>query len=512
MMKKITEHLRVTKSSLKKMIGVASISALLFIGIPLVSKIISDSKEYYVVTINNEEIGAVSNEQDAYKAYLNARCTINKEAQYPIYMDEELLVTKKNKLFGKKLDIKELETIIYEKIKDDGININEKAYTVIVNNNKLTLRTQDEVMELLDRIKNQYDTSGKFHIELEKTVTYDDKTQYDTNIVSSDIAVMDAARVLATIDEDGEVVTQVDNPYYQDGVLSVEFVENVKVKEILAPDEKVTTVDKAYECLTKQDDEKQIYEVKQGDCLTFIAENHGLYMAELLALNPTLTWDSMLSLGQEIVVSVPKPELSVIVKEEITTTEEFYGDTIYVENPNVYSGTNTVIREAEAGVREAVVLVEYTNGNESKRTILKESITKEAVPMIVEKGTKEMPTYIKPISGGTLTSKFGKRWGTIHYGVDWGCPLGTYVKASCDGKVITAGWQNGYGYTVVLSHSDGSTTRYAHLSKIAVSIGDKVKQGELIAYSGNTGNSTGPHLHFEIMINGTKVDPLEYLE
>lgn len=497
---------------IKKLTVVASLGALLVVGIPLVDKIISDSKEYYVVTINNEQIGAVGNKDDAYNAYLNVRSRINKEAQDVVYLDKEIIVTQKTKLFGKKLDIQDLEDIIYEKVKDDGININKNAYTVIVNNNKLTLRNESDVVELLERIKDQYDTSGKFHIELQKSVTQCDEIQYDTNIVSSDKTVIEAARVLASIDEDGTVVNELDNPYYQDGVLSVEFVEGVKVTKTLATDEKCMTVDKAYEYLTNETEDMQIYEVKQGDCLTFIAENHGLYMAELLALNPTLTWDSMLSLGQEIIISIPKPELSVVVKEEITTTEEFYEDTIYVDNPDVYSGTNTVIREAEAGIREAVVLVEYTNGNESGRTLLKETVTKEAVPRIVEKGTKEMPTYIKPISGGTLTSNFGKRWGTIHYGVDWACPIGTNVMASCDGKVVTAGWQNGYGYTVVLSHSDGSTTRYAHLSKIAVSIGDKVSQGDIIAYSGNTGNSTGPHIHFEIMINGTKVDPLEYLE
>ena len=346
----------------------------------------------------------------------------------------------------------------------------------------------------------------------EETVTEDNKTSYDTSVVSSDIAVLDAARVLSSVDSDGTVIAPVEDAYYQDGVISVEFKEDVNVSEIYAPDDRVTTVDEAYETLTKQDAENEIYEVKQGDCLTFIAENHGLYMAELLALNPGLAWDSTLVLGQQIVVTVPKPELSVVVKEEVTTEEEFNVDVQYVDNPDVYSGTNTVIQEAVPGTRQAVALVEYTNGTETARTLLKESVTREAVPQIIERGTKEMPTYIKPISGGTLTSTFGKRWGTIHYGVDWGCPIGTNVKASCTGKVITAGWQNGYGYTVVLAHSDGSTTRYAHLSKIAVSVGQSVSQGEVIAYSGNTGNSTGPHLHFEITIGGSRVNPLEYLE
>lgn len=508
---RITEHFKKVKLT-KKSIAFIGAGALLFIGIPFISSIERDSKDYYVVTINNEAVGAVRRPDDAYSAYFKARSQVNKDAGQAVYMSDGINVIRERKLFGKTLNEEDMTEVIYDAIKDQGINLNEKAYTVTVNNCRFTLRTKDEVVELLERVKDQYDTSGKFHIDLEETVTEDEKTSYDTSVVSSDIAVLDAARVLADIDSDGTVVTPVEDAYYQDGVLSVQFAEDVNVSEIYAPDNKITSVDEAYETLTKQDAENEIYEVQQGDCLTFIAENHGLYMAELLALNPGLTWDSTLVLGQEIVVTVPKPELSVVVKEEVTTEEEFSVDTQYVDNPDVYSGTNTVIQEAVPGIRQAVVLVEYTNGTETSRTLLKESVTKEAVPQIIERGTKEMPTYIKPISGGTLTSTFGKRWGTIHYGVDWGCPIGTNVKASCAGKVITAGWQNGYGYTVVLAHSDGSTTRYAHLSKIAVSVGQSVSQGEVIAYSGNTGNSTGPHLHFEITIDGSRVNPLLYLE
>lgn len=508
---RITEHLKKVKLTKKSAILIGT-GALLFIGIPFTSSRIRDSKEYYVVTINNEAVGAVNRPDDAYRAYYEARSQINKEAGQVVYMSDGINVVRERKLFGKTESKDEMTELIYNEIKDKSINLNEKAYTVTVNNCKFTLRTKEEVVNLLEKVKDQYDTSGKFHIDLEETVTEDNKTSYDTSVVSSDIAVLDAARVLSSVDSDGTVIAPVEDAYYQDGVISVEFKEDVNVSEIYAPDDRVTTVDEAYETLTKQDAENEIYEVKQGDCLTFIAENHGLYMAELLALNPGLAWDSTLVLGQEIVVTVPKPELSVVVKEEVTTEEEFNVDVQYVDNPDVYSGTNTVIQEAVPGTRQAVALVEYTNGTETARTLLKESVTREAVPQIIERGTKEMPTYIKPISGGTLTSTFGKRWGTIHYGVDWGCPIGTNVKASCTGKVITAGWQNGYGYTVVLAHSDGSTTRYAHLSKIAVSVGQSVSQGEVIAYSGNTGNSTGPHLHFEITIGGSRVNPLEYLE
>ena len=99
----------------------------------------------------------------------------------------------------------------------------------------------------------------------------------------------------------------------------------------------------------------------------------------------------------------------------------------------------------------------------------------------------------------------------MHKGVDWACPIGTAINASCDGKVVTAGWVRGYGYLVEIAHSNGMHTRYGHLSQILVSVGESVSQGEKVALSGNTGDSTGPHVHFEIIVNGSQVNPLDYL-
>ena len=127
------------------------------------------------------------------------------------------------------------------------------------------------------------------------------------------------------------------------------------------------------------------------------------------------------------------------------------------------------------------------------------------------------PTYMKPISGGRLSSGFGKRnrptkgASNYHRGVDWATPSGTAVFPSSSGTVTRAGWGSGYGYCVYIKHPDGKETRYGHLSKILVSVGQNVDQSTKIAYSGNTGVSTGPHLHFEILVGGTQVDPLPYL-
>ncbi|NLN21968.1 MAG: peptidoglycan DD-metalloendopeptidase family protein [Syntrophomonadaceae bacterium] len=120
-------------------------------------------------------------------------------------------------------------------------------------------------------------------------------------------------------------------------------------------------------------------------------------------------------------------------------------------------------------------------------------------------------------AAGPITSGYGMRihpiYGTysMHTGIDIGAPHGAPVKAADGGTVIYVGWMGGYGNTVVVDHGGGISTLYAHLSGFAVSSGSRVGQGQVIAYVGSTGNSTGPHLHFEVRINGHHTNPLGYL-
>src|SRR5512141_693839 len=110
-----------------------------------------------------------------------------------------------------------------------------------------------------------------------------------------------------------------------------------------------------------------------------------------------------------------------------------------------------------------------------------------------------------------VTNRVGYRWRRLHAGIDIGVPYGTPIHAAASGTVVLAGWTGGYGNYTCIDHGGGLSSCYGHQSSYAVSSGDSVAQGEVIGYSGNTGSSTGPHLHFEIRVNGTAVDPLGYL-
>ncbi|MGK2877672.1 MAG: murein hydrolase activator EnvC family protein [Solirubrobacterales bacterium] len=125
----------------------------------------------------------------------------------------------------------------------------------------------------------------------------------------------------------------------------------------------------------------------------------------------------------------------------------------------------------------------------------------------IKRGTGQL---IYPVNG-QFTSPFGQRWGRLHGGIDLAVPVGTAVRAADSGTVRIAGSMGGYGLYICIQHTASMSTCYGHNSRLMVSVGQSVKQGQVIAASGNTGASTGPHVHFEVRINGTQVDPMGYL-
>ncbi|GAA1208847.1 M23 family metallopeptidase [Prauserella alba] len=123
------------------------------------------------------------------------------------------------------------------------------------------------------------------------------------------------------------------------------------------------------------------------------------------------------------------------------------------------------------------------------------------------------PRFAAPAEGA-VTSEFGPRWGTQHYGLDIGAPHGTPIRAAADGKVVEAGPATGFGNWVRIKHPSGDVTVYGHMARYRVTAGDRVRGGERIAAVGSEGQSTGPHLHFEVWPDGqraNRTDPRDWL-
>lgn len=124
----------------------------------------------------------------------------------------------------------------------------------------------------------------------------------------------------------------------------------------------------------------------------------------------------------------------------------------------------------------------------------------------------KMPLAMPVKSAFRYTSPYGRRWGRAHEGIDMAGPVGTAIFATGDGEVVFAGWQSGYGNLIKIKHELGTETRYGHLSKIRVKVGQKVSRGSRIGDMGNTGRSTGSHLHYEVRVNGRAVNPMSFIK
>ena len=211
--------------------------------------------------------------------------------------------------------------------------------------------------------------------------------------------------------------------------------------------------------------------------------------------------------------------LTVATVEDITVDTVIPFDTEYISDEDVLSGDTYLEREGVNGMSRVRREVVYLNGEAQSSTVLENDVITAPVSALVHMGTCERlstGTYIWPTEG-TLTSYYGYRrlsvGSSYHRGIDVAASTGTDIYAADGGTVIFSSEYGGYGYVIQIEHDNGDVTYYAHCSKLLKKCGETVKQGELIAYMGNTGVSTGSHLHFELRKNGEDpVDPLEYLQ
>lgn len=229
---------------------------------------------------------------------------------------------------------------------------------------------------------------------------------------------------------------------------------------------------------------------------------------------------------QDIVASTDEIE-SVISGLEVTTVANKV-TTYYIPYETVTTRTSAkktgyiaVTKAGINGVNEKVEEITYINGVQVSSEVVSDSVVTDPVneEVVVGTGKSSYSTvvhnastkgYVWPLEvRGVITSYWGD--GRNHKGLDIAAPAGTEIHAVKAGTVVLAGWDRDYGYNVIIDHGNGVKTRYAHSRKLHVKVGDKVSQGEFIAEVGTTGQSTGNHCHFEVIINGTRVNPAPYL-
>lgn len=483
-------------------------------------------ENFFHVWLNGQEVGTVGERERAEQLLIEARRNIASESSELVLMEAELAVQGEEVLWGVVDDerdvCKKMETVLRGGI----MQTMHRSYTLKINDFIINLSSLDEVLQLLQSAIDKYDSEGKFSVELvydtdrefSVLTTSVSETALQENKTEKDYSRGGVASVLWEMRQEEEVRPEAGFEDYDLGIISMDFAEKVEVVEAYLPESRLTPLEEAINLVIMEQETASIYKVVQGDTLSEIAIKVNIPMDKIVEMNDSLNdVNTTLQIGQELVITVPEPELSVTRVEQNYYEEIYDADVIVIDVDDWYTTKTEILQLPSAGFRKVVADVSFVNDREVSREILKEEIVMEAVPKIMKRGTKIPPTYVKPISGGRLTSNFGRRKAptkgasTYHKGVDWATPTGTPVYASCGGTVAKAGWGSGYGYVVYINHEDGKQTRYGHLSKVLVSVGQSVKQGDKIALSGNTGVSTGPHLHFEILVNGVQVDPFKYV-
>ena len=296
--------------------------------------------------------------------------------------------------------------------------------------------------------------------------------------------------------------------------IKAEFCENVLVARRFVPKSALKTADSAASALASG--RRITHHLSEEDTIDTVAASYGVTVEEIMKTN-FLTSTKGANI-QTLTIQTETPLLSVKTTELKTLEEEIPFNTIENPDPAHYEGTQIVEQEGAPGSRVIEAYITTVNGVETERQVVSESTLAQAVDKIVKKGTKALPSPIGSgvlslPANGSLSSRFGSRWGRNHNGIDLAASTGTNIYAADNGTVIYSQYNDGgYGYLIQIDHGNGIVTYYGHCSELLVPEGAIVGKGDLIAKVGNTGRSTGSHLHFEVRINGNPTDPMAYLD
>lgn len=418
------------------------------------------------------------------------------------------------------------------------------AYEYSYNGQKLGLvKEKDDVLQITDLVQGALteEKNMKIVIDAKDDITFHRKLALDESQIDNSeqvlkrLTYMGDLKVKATgIYVNGKKIGAVQDrktaekalkdvadKYTKQGdnieVESVRFLEKVDIKTANTDLEDLHSEEEMVDLLCTSGEKETVHKVVAGDTLHSIAKKYDVWEDQLLADNKGIN-SKKLEVGSNIIVKQQAPVLTYEVVEKITYDKVIEHKVEEQKSADIYEGMTETQQAGSDGLSEITARVTLQNGKKVEEEDLVTTVKEDPVTEVVLVGTKERPPtvgsgkYIWPLKDSfTQTSGFGSRWGRQHKGIDLAVSVGTTVYAADGGTVVEAQYSGSYGNVVMIDHQNGQETRYAHNSKLLVKKGDKVYQGQPIAKSGNTGRSTGPHVHFEIRFNGEPRNPLNYL-
>ncbi len=403
----------------------------------------------------------------------------------------------------------------------DGVEIGViKDYTILENADKIIknklVSTDEQSWNLNSEIK-MVSLSDKETID-ERQLANNILSASDEDIVEATGLYVDGVFVGAVKDATAlnSALESLKRPYENgDPNRTVTFVQDVSVVEGIFFANTVVEDQKLADMVVSEVSGEKHYSVVEGDSPSLIASKNGITTRTLYNLNPGLEGGG-LWIGDDLIVSASVPFLQVKYVETSTRQVEVDYQTKTEKNDSMTFGTTKVTQEGEKGINEETVESVYIDGILQSETVVNTTVIKEPVTEIVQQGTLFNGTVITggtgrlvwPVAGAYRWSRGFAGQYPAHNGIDLAASTGTTLVAADTGVVVKAVYSNvGYGIYCVIDHG-GYQTLYGHCSALLVSVGQQVTQGQPIARIGSTGNSTGPHVHFEVKNGEYRYDPM----
>ena len=337
------------------------------------------------------------------------------------------------------------------------------------------------------------------------------------------VLYVDGEKVVATTFPGAldDILAQLKLGYQTEDTVDAYFVEDVEIRQEYVDTSYIMNLGYIAEILNATREGEVTYTVKSGDSYYSIADEYGLSVDALMKLNPGYD-PKILRTGDVLTISNAVPYLTVVNVERQCYVQDVPYPVEYTDDASMYQGEYKVTSPGVYGKADVTANVTYINGTETEREIVASVTLSQPVTEQQLRGTKERPSWYPTGSfgwpcNGIITSYFGRRntgirgASTYHEAIDIANSYGTPIYASDGGTVIYSGWMGGYGYLVKIDHGNGYVTYYGHNSSLLVSVGEHVHKGQQIARMGSTGISSGNHCDFRIQLNGTFLNPLNYL-
>lgn len=458
--------------------GVVIIIGLVFAGKQYVN---ANQVAYYNVYVQDQMIGSVQEPTQIEQLFSQKRQEYkDKYPDVEMVLQTKGITTAVNKSYKAEVDseatLEKLDGMLTAYAKGVELKINDKVIAIV--------KDQETVDNILEQVKSKY-------------VPTEEVKQLQLKNMSASVT----ASTISTASAPDSTVK------------SIKIAEKVDVTSVNTDPNKVLSAKEVTALLTNSENTPIVYTITEGDTLSSIVKRYGIAEKQIYLNNPGIE-EKYLKIGDKLKLTVPKLPITVTTVEQITEEIVTAPAVEIRKTTQLAAGKSKVVRPGQEGLKVMQYLVTKENGQAIDEQWIGQEVLKSSVTEVVLQGTKiagqGSGQFAWPVKGARISSTYGSRWGKQHKGLDMVSSNRT-IMAADEGTVTFTGKISGYGNAVIVNHSNGYTTLYGHMSSISVTQGQTVSKGSSLGVMGNTGRSTGTHLHFEIKKNNVAQNPMKYL-